>query len=59
MCNYSLHAVASRPAKNGETLVTTNFRGTVTRGFGAKEESGVAGTELAFELRSDTIVIGY
>ena len=64
MCNYSLHAVASRPAKIGETLVTTSFRGTITRGFGAKEEPGVVvcllpGTELAFELRSDTIVIGY
>jgi hypothetical protein len=54
MCDYSLHAVASRPAKVGETLVTTSFYGTSTRGFAAKEESGVAvcllpGTELAFE----------
>jgi hypothetical protein len=54
MCDYSLHAVASRPAKVGETLVTTSFRGTATRGFAAKEEPGVAvcllpGTELAFE----------
>jgi hypothetical protein len=54
MCDYSLHAVASRPAKVGETLVTTSFRGTSTRGFAAKEERGVAvcllpGTELTFE----------
>jgi hypothetical protein len=54
MCDYSLHAVASRPAKVGEMLVTTSFYGTSTRGFAAKEEAGVAvcllpGTELAFE----------
>ena len=54
MCDYSLHAVASRPAKVGDTLVTTSFYGTATRGFAAKEEPGVAvcllpGTELAFE----------
>ena len=54
MCDYSLHAVASRPAKVGETLVSTSFYGTSTRGFAAKGEPGVAvcllpGTELAFE----------
>ena len=54
MCDYSLHAVASRPARVGETLVTTSFYGTSTRGFAAKEEPRVAvcllpGTELAFE----------
>jgi hypothetical protein len=54
MCDYSLHAVASRPAKVGETLITTSFYGTSTHGFAAKEEPGVAacllpGTELAFE----------
>jgi len=54
MCDYSLHAVASRPAKVGETLVTSSFYGTSTRGFAAKQEPGVAvcllpGTELAFE----------
>ncbi|MET4624266.1 hypothetical protein ABIB83_001277 [Bradyrhizobium sp. I1.8.5] len=49
MCDYSLHAVAFRPAKVGETLVTTSFS---TRGFAAKQEPGVAccrETELAFE----------
>jgi hypothetical protein len=54
MCDYSLHAVASRPAKVGETLVTTTFRGTSTRGFASESEPAVAvcmlpGTELAFE----------
>jgi hypothetical protein len=53
MCDYSLHAVASRPAKVGESLVTTAFYGTSTRGFAAESEAGVAvcvlpGTELAF-----------
>ena len=51
MCDYSLHAVASRPAKVGETLITTTFRGTR---FAAEAEPEVAvcllpGTELAFE----------
>jgi hypothetical protein len=53
MCDYSLHALASRPAQVGETLVTTTFRGTSTRGFASEGEPGVAvcllpGTELAF-----------
>ena len=38
MCDYSLHTVASRPARVGETLVTTSFYGTSTRGFAAKGE---------------------
>ncbi len=54
MCDYSLHAVTARPAKVGESLVSTSFRGTSTRGFAAKDEPKVAvcllpGTELAFE----------
>jgi hypothetical protein len=54
MCDYSLHTVASRPARVGETLVTSGFNGTSTRGFAAKAEPNVAvcllpGTELAFE----------
>jgi len=60
MCDYSLHAVTSRPAEVGETLVTTTFRGTSTRGFASEKEPGVAvcllpGTELAFaeEVRYD------
>ena len=54
MCDYSLHGVASRPAKVGDRLVTTDFRNTLTRGFSAVEDPNVAvclmpGTELAFE----------
>jgi hypothetical protein len=53
MCDYSLHAVATRPATAGETLITTTFRGTSTRGFASEDEPEVAvcllpGTELAF-----------
>jgi hypothetical protein len=53
MCDYSLHAVASRPAEVGETLITTTFHGTSTRGFASVSEPNVAvcmlaGTELAF-----------
>lgn len=52
MCDYSLHHVASRPAKVGDKLTTRDF-GTGTRGFAASENTGVAvcvlpGTELAF-----------
>jgi hypothetical protein len=53
MCDYSLHALATRPAKVGETLITTTFRGTATRGFASENDLTVAvcmlpGTELAF-----------
>jgi hypothetical protein len=53
MCDYSLHAVKTRPAEVGETLITTTFRGTSTRGFASEREPAVAvcmrpGTELAF-----------
>jgi len=52
MCDYSLHNVASRPAKVGDRLTTRNF-GTGTRGFAAPDDARVAicvlpGTELAF-----------
>ena len=53
MCDYSLHAVASRPAQVGETLITTTFQGTSTRGFASERAPAMAvcmlpGTELAF-----------
>jgi hypothetical protein len=35
MCDYSLHLVASRPAKVGDKLVTTEFEKSITRGFAA------------------------
>jgi hypothetical protein len=54
MCDYSLHSVASRPAKVGDKLVSTAFRNSLTRGFAAIGEPNVAvcmlpGTELAFD----------
>jgi hypothetical protein len=60
MCDYSLHAVASRPAEVAETLVSTEFRTTTTRGFANPNNPTVAvclrpGTEIAFEtdVRTD------
>ena len=54
MCDYSLHLMASRPAKVGDTLIATDFARSITRGFAAVGEPDVAvcllpGTELAFE----------
>ena len=54
MCDYSLHHVASRPAKVGDKLITTHFENSVTCGFAAVEERSVAvcllpGTELVFD----------
>jgi hypothetical protein len=54
MCDYSLLGVASRPAKVGDKLVTTQFWNTITRGFAPVGEPAVAvclrpGTEIAFE----------
>ncbi len=53
MCDYSLQAVKSRPAKVGDKLTTRHF-GTGTRGFASQESADVAvcvlpGTELAFD----------
>ncbi len=55
MCDYSLRAVATRPAEVAETLVSTKFRGSVTRGFANPNDQQVAvclrpGTEIAFEM---------
>lgn len=54
MCDYSLHAVASRAAEAGETVVVTGFYGTTSRGFASPAAPEVAvclrpGTEIAFE----------
>lgn len=54
MCDYSLHLVASRPAKVGDKLVATRFVNSITRGFAAVGQPDVAvcllpGTELAFD----------
>ncbi|MGH6671995.1 MAG: hypothetical protein ACRECV_08480 [Xanthobacteraceae bacterium] len=54
MCDYSLHHVASRPAKVGDKLVSAKFLNTPTGGFSAVDDPTVAvcllpGTEIAFE----------
>jgi len=54
MCDYSLHHVASRPARIEDKLVTTKFPKSITRGFAAVSEPNVAvcplpGTEIAFD----------
>ena len=54
MCDYSLHAVATRPAEVAERLVSTRFSAAATRGFASPNNPKVAvclrpGTELAFE----------
>jgi hypothetical protein len=54
MCDYSLHQIASRPAKVADKLVTTEFANSITRGFAAVGQPDVAvcllpGTELAFD----------
>ena len=35
MCDYSLHHVATRPARIEDKLVATKFRNSITRGFAA------------------------
>lgn len=59
MCDYSLHAVATRPAEVAETLVSTKFRASVTRGFASPNDPQVAvclrpGTEIAFVKDAQT-----
>ena len=54
MCDYSLHHVATRPARIEDKLVTTKFPNSITRGFAAAGEPHVAvcllpGTEIAFD----------
>ena len=54
MCDYSLHHVATRPAKVGDELTTTRFANSITRGFSAVGDPHVAvcllpGTEIAFD----------
>lgn len=54
MCDYSLHLMASRPAKIADRLISTDFVKSITRGFSEVGEPGVAvcllpGTEIAFD----------
>ena len=60
MCDFSLHAIRSRPAKVGDKLTTHMFISGTT-GFSAPEDNGMAvcllpGTELSFadEVRRAT-----
>ena len=64
MCDYSLHLIASRPARIGDKLISTSFPHTTTRGFASVDERNTAvcllpGTELAFEkeVRCETVLI--
>ena len=64
MCDYSLHLVASRPARVGDKLISTSFPHTITRGFASVDDRNIAvcllpGTELAFEkeVRCETGMI--
>ena len=64
MCDYSLHLVASRPARVGDKLISTSFSHTITRGFASVDDRNTAvcllpGTELAFEkeVRCETGMI--
>lgn len=54
MCDYSLHHVASRPARVGDRLTSTKFMHSTTGGFATQDEPDVAvclrpGTELVFD----------
>jgi hypothetical protein len=54
MCDYSLHAVKTRPAKIGDKLITSEFKYTPTRGLTSTDDPETAvcllpGTEIAFE----------
>jgi hypothetical protein len=58
MCDYSLHAIATRTAEVGEKLVCTRFPFTTTRGFTGESEPLVAvclrpGTEIAFDREAE------
>jgi len=58
MCDFSLKALNSRPAKVGDKLITHNF-GTGTSGFATVEDKDTAvcvlpGTEIAFDSEAAT-----
>ena len=62
MCDYSLHHVATRPARIEDKLVATKFPNSITRGFAAAGEPHVAvcllpGTEIAFDENVECIGI--
>jgi hypothetical protein len=54
MCDYSLHAQATRDAVQGESLITSRFPNTDTKGFASPKDCHTAvclkpGTEIVFE----------
>ena len=64
MCDYSLHGVASRPAKVGDKLITAQFWNSTTGGFSAVGEPKVAvcllpGTEVVFESEVQRKITGF
>lgn len=64
MCDYSLHEVASRPAKVGDRLVSTRFWNTTTHGFSeiGKPKEAVCllpGTEIAFDRDVERLETGF
>ena len=59
MCDYSLHVVSWRPAESAETIITSEFVGTKTRGFASPADPTTAvclrpGTEVVFETNAYT-----
>jgi hypothetical protein len=64
MCDYSLHGVATRPAKVGDKLITRQFYNTSSRGFAPAGEPNVAvcllpGTEVVFERKIERELTGF
>ena len=64
MCDYSLHAVESRPAQIADKLISTSFRHSSTSGFAVQDNLQVAvcllpGTELALTKMLSFITAGY
>ena len=61
MCDYSLHAIASRPARVGEALVSTHFRGSATLGFALsrrKRRRGLPTARYRVGLRNEREISG-
>ena len=58
MCDYSLHAVATRPAEVAETLVSTNFF-TGTYGFARRQMARVVSRKRASLRRYFMISTGF
>jgi hypothetical protein len=57
MCDYSSHVVSSRRAESAETIVTSEFVGTKTRGFVSPADPTTAvclrpGTEVVFDTNA-------